>query len=116
MLSRSHRFHGPTSLRYAFRQGKVVRGQQLNLRYALNTRRQGFRAAVVVSRKVDKRAVVRNRLRRRVYEIIRLEADRITQPYDLVLTVYDASLATAPPAQLQHLVQGQLVKAGIIQK
>ena len=65
MLGKLHRFHGYNALNLAHKQGQVVRGPAMSLKYMLNTRRQIYRVAVVVSKKVSKSAVTRNRIRRR---------------------------------------------------
>lgn len=114
MMHRSHRFHGRTSLHFVYRHGQVVRGAQLALKYARNTRRAEYRVAVVVSRKVHKSAVVRNRIRRRIYETVRTLSPNIRQPYDLVFTVYSDQLATMESSELRQCVQTQLSKAGVL--
>lgn len=114
MLSSLHRFHGLNSLSYAYKHGQVVRGAQLALKYTLNKRRQTYRASVVVSRKVDKSAVVRNRIRRRIYEIIRTYAEQIQQPYDLVFTAYSSQLADLDHKTLTKLVGDSLKRAGVL--
>ena len=86
MLASTNRFHGRDSLRFVYRRGQQVRGSQLNLRYICNARRTTFRSAIVVSKKVHKSAVLRNRLRRRIYEIIRT-GPAILGPYDLLISV-----------------------------
>ena len=112
MLSRRHRFHGLNSLNFVYRHGQTVRGPQLTLKYAVNDRRDAYRVAVVVSRKVEKSAVVRNRIRRRIYEAVRSQEAAIRQPYDLVFTVFGAQLAELDAGQLSRLVLGELQKSG----
>lgn len=112
MLSRSHRFHGYGSLRYVYKNGKVVRGSHCALKYVSNNRNSRYRVAVVVSKKVSKSAVVRNRIRRRVYEIVR-ESVLPDQPYDLVFTVFSDQLASMPAKQLQGTIRSQLKSAQI---
>ena len=114
MLNRTHRFHGLNSLNFAHQQGKVVRGSVINLKYVVNQRRSDYRVAVVVSKKVSKSAVVRNRIRRRVYEAIRLHAEIITKPYDLVFMVYSADVATMDSSELQDAIANQLRKAVVL--
>lgn len=116
MIATSHRFHGLGSLRFAFNKGTTVRTQHCSLRYCLNPRRQTYRLAVVVSRKVHKSAVVRNRIRRRIYETVRVNEAAITQPYDLVISVYSDQLATIPASELQETVIGLLKKGRVISK
>jgi ribonuclease P protein component len=110
MLTRRNRFHGYHSLDNAYRRGTTVRGQLMALRYAKNPKRDDYRVAVVVSKKVEKSAVGRNRIRRRIYEAVRLQAGRIRGGYDLVFTVYSADAATLPADHLQKTV-GKLLAA-----
>lgn len=113
MLSKLHRFHGHNSLNYVYRHGQTIRGPLTSLKYAQNDRRQTYRVAVVVSKKVHKSAVVRNRIRRRLYEQVRLIADQIEQPYDIVFTVFHDTVAIMPADELTKLVAAQLHQATI---
>ena len=69
---------------------------------------------MVVGRKVQKSAVVRNLIRRRLYEIIRTHQAAIVEPYDIVLTVFSEQLAELPAAKLSAQVVGLLTEAGIL--
>jgi ribonuclease P protein component len=108
MIGRKNRFHGYNSLNYVYRHGQTARGQLLSLKYAENPKRKEYRVAVVVSKKVSKSAVVRNRIRRRVYEAIRQHDCGIVKPYDLVFTVFHQQVATMPIAELQQIISDQL--------
>ena len=67
MLSKKYRFHSRGGVRYTYQNGKTIRESKISLVFANNSRnRQRF--AVVVSKKVLKSAVGRNRIRRRAYE------------------------------------------------
>ena len=112
MLARRHRFHGHSSLTYVYRHGSTVRGQHLAVRSVRNSRRSEYRMAVIVSRKVHKSAVQRNRIRRRIYEIIRT-GKPIPTPYDIVVTVFSDQVAVLPPEELAHLVRSLFKKAGL---
>jgi ribonuclease P protein component len=115
MIARTHRFHGHHSLNQVYRTGKGVRAEFLSLRY-LHTKRDDYRLAVVVSKKVSKSAVVRNRIRRRIYEIVRVAKKEASQPwpYDLVISVFDERLATMTASEIEQSVLGLLKKARII--
>lgn len=115
MIDKAHRFQGHGSLRFVYQKGQTVRGQFCSLKYIVNKRRRKFRVAVVVSRKVHKSAVVRNRIRRRMYEAVRKNSVRIVQPFDLVLTAYSDQLAVMPAEQLEAAVLEKLEKAGIFE-
>lgn len=100
MISRSNRFHGRASLRRMQTTSKSVRGNMLALKYVPNPKRVDYRLAVVVSKKVSKSAVIRNRIRRRIYENVRILSSNFTGPYDLVIIVYDASIAAMSSDEL----------------
>lgn len=114
MISRSHRFHGHNSLSYVYRNGQTTRGPAFSIKSVMNPRRQTYRAAVVISRKVHKSAIGRNRMRRRLYEAIRQLEPRITEPHDIVLTVFQDSLLEDPPEKLNRQLVSQLRQAGIL--
>lgn len=113
MIGKSHRFHGHNSLTYVYRNGQTIRGPLTAVKYVLNKRRSTYRVAVVVSKKVHKSAVVRNRIRRRLYEQVRLISDQITEPYDIVFTVFHETLADIPADEVKKLVHAQLHQAKI---
>lgn len=113
MIAATYRFHGRGSLRRAYRQGQTVRLGHLSLKYLPNARRRKFRAAVVVSRKVNKSAVVRNRIRRRIYAALDTRKGEIA-PYDLVLTVFSDQLATIDAQKLDRQLEDLLSRAGAL--
>jgi ribonuclease P protein component len=115
MISQKHRFHGHNSLNAAYKKGQTVRGEYVSLRY-LGTNRPDYRLAVVVSKKVSKSAVVRNRIRRRIYEIIRLSRAENAEPWraDLIISVFDERVATMPPADLQSAISKLFQKAKLV--
>jgi ribonuclease P protein component len=116
MIGRAHRFHGYGSLRYVYRHGQTVRGPLFAIKAVANPRRRSYRFAVVVSRKVNKSAVVRNRIRRRAYEAIRLLEKQIEQPHDIVMTVFNDDLAAEPFEKLLSQLLKQFNEIGIVKK
>ena len=114
MINRIHRFHGHASLRYAYQHGQTVRGPLVSLKYVVNARRQTYRLAVVVSKKISKSAVVRNRIRRRLYESVRLQEANFDQSYDLIITVFHEQVATMPADELTRMVVAQFRQAAIL--
>jgi ribonuclease P protein component len=114
MINRIHRFHGHGALRYVYQHGQTVRGPLAAIKFIKNARLDSYRLAIVVSKKVSKSAVVRNKIRRRLYEAIRLQEAKIVQPYDIVMTVFHEDIASLPVDQLQRMVHAQLRQAGIL--
>ncbi len=116
MINRRHRFHGYGSLRQVYRHGQTVRGPLFSVKSLANPKRSSYRLAVVVSRKVNKSAVARNRIRRRLYEAVRLLEEDIIRPHDVVITVFHGSLIDEPAEHLQGQVKKQLRMAGVLAK
>ena len=114
MINRIYRFHGHNSLSYLFKNGKVERAELMSLKF-VKSKKDDYRLSVIVSKKVSKSAVVRNRIRRRLYEIVRLERKASIQnwPYDMAITVYDEKIAGLPHEDLKKQVQKLLQKTKI---
>jgi len=115
MIPFKERFHGHNSLRYVYKNGQVVRSRLATLKSASNAHRKTSRFAVVVSKKVMKSAVRRNRIRRRVYEYIRTTSARLESPHDVVVIVTSSEFLTMTlsdlAAQLEQLfTQADLYK------
>jgi ribonuclease P protein component len=87
MISNKHRFHGRASLRRVFQNGSSTRGRTLLIKYTTAPNRTTTRCAVIVSKKIFKSAVKRNRVRRRIFEIVRHELNSIPVGTDIVITV-----------------------------
>lgn len=110
MLSKKYRFHGHNSLNYVYKKGSTARTEFMSLR-SVPSRGPDFRLAVVVSKKVNKSAVVRNRIRRRIYEVFRLLDDQAGhQKKDLVISVFDERVADLPIEELRSSIQQMLKK------
>jgi ribonuclease P protein component len=114
MISRTNRFHGYNSLRYVYRHGSISRGALFAVKAAENSRRKNYRVAVVVSRKVNKSAVARNRIRRRLYEIGRELGQDISQPYDIVITVFHDTVLETPHKELTDQLKRQFKELKLI--
>jgi ribonuclease P protein component len=74
----------------------------------------GTRAAIVVSKKVSKRAVVRNRIRRRLSGVLQDLWSTLVPGYDIVVTVRSESLAEAPAPAVRLQLTEALRRAGTI--
>lgn len=113
MLAFSNRFHGHGSLRYVYKNGQSVRSRFVTLKFTKNPRRKSPRIAVVISKKVLKSAVGRNRIRRRVYEIVRQEIPQLAPKHDIVLLIFSRELRDCPYDDLRETVQHLFLEAGL---
>lgn len=116
MLSVSHRFHGHGSLRYVYKNGRAIRSHLVTIKYVTNPHRKHSRFSVVVSKKVHKGAVGRNRMRRRVYEAVRHELPRLGVPHDVVILVFSSELIHLPALELTQVIQGLFEQADLYKK
>ena len=113
MISRIFRFHGHNSLHYLYKNGKAVRSQLFTIKYVPNGRRAHPRVAVVISKKVIKSAVGRNRVRRRLYEYLRTNTERLNDTYDIVVICTSAELRTLPYEEISDQLEQLFVKASL---
>lgn len=105
MINRAHRFRGQKDIQNIYRRGRTIRLAKLSAKI-LPAKTSTARLAVVVSKKVNKSAVIRNRIRRRLYQQFRLLLDaKTTIKSDIVLSVYDDRLATAPPKDIKDIIR-----------
>jgi ribonuclease P protein component len=117
MISRKHRFKGRKSLDYTYRKGRPAKHGALGIR-AVPSRGEDYRLAVVVSKKIHKSAVRRNRIRRRIFEQFRKMRVEYEKPikYDIIITAFSDELATIPAEQLAEDTKKLLNGAGIVLK
>lgn len=113
MISSLYRFHGHNSLRYVYSNGKAVRSQLFTVKFVSNSHRKHPRFSVVVSKKVIKSAVGRNRIRRRLYEYLRTNMERLDGVYDIVVICTSAELRTLPYAQISEQLTQLFDKASL---
>jgi ribonuclease P protein component len=67
------------------------------------------RFGILVGAKVSKKAVIRNKIKRRVREIIRLQADKMKQGYDCVIICLP-EIADKNYQEIEESVSGHLKK------
>ncbi len=113
MLAFRYRFHGHGSLRYVYKNGIAQRSRLVTVKTTRNPRRKLPRFAVVVSKKVHKSAVGRNRMRRRVYEIIRQELPRIRSAQDVAVIISSSELIGLPHEELRATLIGLFEQADL---
>lgn len=98
MIKKNHRLRSPRDFRQAYKNGKSVVNAYLVLYYRRNKENNNnFRIGFTVSKKIGS-AVVRNRVKRRLKEICRLNENIFSLGYDYVFVarvrMKDASYKT----------------------
>ena len=85
MLSSENRLKKRKEFGFIYKNGKIIYSKNLNVIY-VNTNRKVFRIGFSISKKVGK-AVIRNRIKRRLSEIIRNNLNLIKNEYNYVIIV-----------------------------
>lgn len=86
MIAKKFRFGKRADFDKIFRSPNKFYSNNLVLKF-YKTENLNNRFAIVVSKKISKKAVERNKIRRRIYEVLRLNLDKIKTPYDIVFLV-----------------------------
>lgn len=112
-MKRAYRLRTPEQYQRVRRDGRTWDAGMLMLNAAPNRRRVS-RCGFIVAKRLGG-AVVRNRIRRRVREAVRLLYPQIAPGWDLVFIARSPALAEIAFPQLQALVQQLLQRAGVAQ-
>ncbi len=114
MIPVANRFHGRGGIKYVYGKGQAYRSSMLVIKAVPGNRRKNSRIAVVVSRKIFKSAVKRNRIRRRIYEHMRLMLPQIKIPHDIVMVVTSKELLDIPHDEMVDQINKLLGQAKIL--
>jgi ribonuclease P protein component len=111
MLKRNQRISKKNDFRDIFKFGKNFSNNQLILKVLPNGL-EFCRFAVVISLKISKKAVERNRMRRRIMEIIRANEGNIKKGFDLVF-VGKPELKKSDFKQMERGLADLIKKSGL---
>ncbi len=84
MLNKQNRLLKDSDFKYLFSKGFYQSGPEMTLRY-IETKQKESRFGIVISSKVSKKAVLRNKVKRRLRDIIKKKHDKIKMGYDIVV-------------------------------
>jgi ribonuclease P protein component len=113
MLSSPNRLRKGRDIARVYKRGTYGAGRdQLSVKVARGLTGQS-RAVVIVSKKVDKRAVVRNTNRRKLAGALADIWATVPAGYDIVVSVH-RDVSGAPAANLRDLLTEALRRAGLV--
>jgi ribonuclease P protein component len=112
MLPKNYRLRNEKDIKALFANSKSVFDVGLGMRYKKNQSPQS-RFAVVVGTKVSKKAVDRNRIKRRVRGVLEKNIESLKGGYDVVLIARPQAL-TMDAKELRAVVEKMLIKSGIL--
>lgn len=108
MIGKANRFHGHRSVSNV--RGEVAHGRLMSIRFTKN-KKSDYRLAVVVSKKIAPTAVMRNRIRRRIFELVRTEKRLAGQPIDVIIYAKTSAIGDIEQGDLGREVTSLTKKA-----
>ncbi len=111
-MQRKQRLRKREDFSRVYRHGRSFANMQFVVYWRKRSEPGSFRLGVSASGKLGG-AVVRNRMRRRIKEIVRLNADKLREEYDLILIVRKPALAL-DYKEMEGSVLHVLRKAGLL--
>lgn len=112
MLAAPNRLRKPRDITRVYKRGVYGSAEGLLSLKAAASGQAQTRAVIVVSKKVDKRAVVRNKIRRRLSAALAEIWATVPTGYDIVVSVH-SDISGLPAARLRELLQLALYHARV---
>lgn len=112
MLSKEYRLSDKKDIEWVFKKGYSCSHQYIRLKMARN-RKKNPRFAFVVSNAVSKRAVIRNKIRRRMRAIIFQNLSKIKENFDVTIMASPQALHKNYK-EIQQTLQELLLKSRLI--
>jgi ribonuclease P protein component len=113
MLAKEFRLRKASEITRVYKQGAYGSASGVLSVKAASSGRSLSRAVVVVGKKVSKRAVVRNRIRRRLVGILFSEWTTVRTGYDIVISVH-SDVSELPIDALKRHLMTALSRAAVI--
>lgn len=112
MLPKENRLQKKKDFERIFKKGKGFKEDFLILKFISNNLNQS-RFGIIISQKILKKATIRNKIKRRIRELIRLRLPKIKKRLDIVLIAIPG-LETKDFWEIEETINKLLKKAKII--
>ena len=112
MLTQPYRLRSSRDIARVYKKGSYGGGNGVLSVKALLSGHRDSRVVVVVSKKIDKRAVVRNRLRRRLSGDLEAHWATLKAGYDIVVSVH-SDVSDLSAAKLHEHLSQALKRSGV---
>jgi len=112
MLPREYKLKKDNDFKKVFEKGKFYRDGFIKIRFLKNDL-EITRFGIVISSKISKKAVFRNRIRRCLEEIIRLRLDQIKSGFDIVV-LFEPEVVDKKYKQIEEAFANLVEKAKLI--
>ncbi len=114
MIARAYRLRAAADFNKTYQRGRSTNADVLYIR-SYQSHLAVSRVAVVASKKVSKRAVVRNRCKRRVVEVVRKDWPNIKPGYNFIITIKQ-DVSRIPSSEVETTIVDCLRRAQLWQE
>lgn len=112
MLPKKNRLKKKKDFERVFMNGKIIKCQDLFLKYIDNDK-EDTKIGIVVSKKVSKKAVDRNKAKRRIREAFRLIGSKLKNGINMIAVAYP-SVKNREFSDIKEQIEAALTKAELI--
>lgn len=111
-IARANRLRQDKGIEMVFQKGIYQKSSFLALKYL--KRQEGMpRIAISVGKRVSKKAVLRNKVRRRLREAVRPLLTELGRPYDIVI-IASPEITTRSYQEIKSCVEELFLRAGLL--
>ncbi|MEA2113061.1 MAG: ribonuclease P protein component [Patescibacteria group bacterium] len=114
MLPKEYKLKRENDFKAVFNKGRYYQVGFIKLKIFKNNFKKN-RFGCSIGLKVSKKATQRNKIKRRIEEVIRLNTDRLTQGFDIVIMV-DSQITEKNYGQIKEELVNLFKKAGLFAK
>lgn len=114
MLPQRNRLKKNRDFKKLFEKGKSSKEDFLYLKVKKNNL-ESSRFAFVVSKKISKKAVIRNKIKRRLRELVKIKLTQIKKGLDIIIVV-TPGFEVSDFLELEEIINNLFNKAGILDK
>ena len=111
MLAKQYRLKKNKDFKLTFKKGEALDGKFLFLKLGINNleiSRFGF----VIGKKISRKSTVRNKIKRRLREVIKKRLDNIKPGFDVIIVAKE-EVVDKDYAKIKEELEGLLKKAGL---
>lgn len=112
MINRKNRIKKKKDFEIIYKKSKIFKNNFLILR-VLENNLEDCRFSVIISQKVNKKAVCRNKIRRRIYSIIKKNFNNLKIKADIVITI-KIDIKDKSFKEVEEIIEKIFIKAKII--
>ena len=109
MLPFKNRLKKEKDFQQVFNKGKFINSDLISVRF-LDNNTDDTRVGFIVSKKVSKKAVLRNRVKRKLREVMRANMEKIKGGFDIIITAKSIELEKIDKTLEELLKRSNLIK------